>query len=132
DPPESEDWPFDWLEPLFPIAKRSDVCAAIHELLQRVERLPDRQVDGHALVLERPDRRGVAVFGLKAPDESRAAVGQRIDGIELRPEAFHDRIVDRRAKAADVNLGEMEARHLGSFFAVLYECDSAAGGYSPR
>src|SRR5204863_4290385 len=87
DPPESEDWPFDWLEPLFPIAKRSDVRTAIHELLQRVERFPDRHVDGHALVVERPDRCRIALFGLQPPDEPRAAIGERVNRIELRAEA---------------------------------------------
>jgi hypothetical protein len=109
DPPQGEDWCFDRLEPFLSVAKRPDVRALVDVLLERIERLPHRHVDRHALVRVWPDRRRVAVLGLQAPHEAWAPIRDRVDRIELRAEAVHDRIVDRRAEAADVHLREMES-----------------------
>ncbi len=80
DPPQDEDRALDGFEPLLPIAKWPNVCAPVDELLERFEGFPHGRVDGHALVGERSDRHGIAVFGLESPHEPWTAVGQRIDG----------------------------------------------------
>src|SRR5262245_47677129 len=46
-PPQGQNRFVERLEPLFAIAKRSHVCAAVDELLQRLQRLPHRHVDRH-------------------------------------------------------------------------------------
>src|SRR4051812_38267816 len=88
-PPQHEDRALDRLEPLLAVAQWPDVRASIDELLQRGKRLPHGHVDGHALVVVRADRGGIAVFRLQAPDESGTLVGQRIDRVQLRAESLH-------------------------------------------
>jgi hypothetical protein len=58
-------------------------------------------------------------------DESRTAIGQRVDRIELGAEAVHDRIVDRRPQPADVDLSEVKSeRHL-RFDSIITRASSA-------
>src|SRR5688572_14156200 len=121
-PPEDQDGTLDGLEPLLPVAQALDVITAVHELLERLERIPDRHVDGHPVVGEWPDRDRVAVFGLQSPDEARTAVGERIDRIELRPEPVHDRIVDGRAKSPDIRLRQLKTAHCLSHFPFGVTC----------
>ena len=78
----------DRLERLLPVAKRPDVRARVDELLERFQGHPHGHVDGHALAGERSDCRGIAFFSLEPPHESRTAVGQRVDGVQLGPEAL--------------------------------------------
>src|SRR6266511_3953053 len=111
DPPQDEDGALDRFEPLLPIAKWPNVCAPVDELLERFEGFPHGHVDGHALVGERSDRHGIAVFGLESPHEPWTAVGQRIDGVQLGAEALHDRIFERRSNSPDVRLRQMETSH---------------------
>src|SRR5687767_8007052 len=87
------------------------MVALVHESLQRSEAFPDGHVDGHERILIWPDRCRVPILGLEPPDEPRTGVRQRVDGVELRLEAVHDRIVNRRAETPDVDLREMESRH---------------------
>src|SRR5437016_4353275 len=110
-PPQHEDGPFDGLEPLLPVAQCSDVRALVDKLLQRFERLPYGHVDRHALVGVWPDCRGIAVFGLQPPHESRTPVRERIDGVELSAEALHDGVLERGPKQTNVHLRQMKACH---------------------
>src|SRR5262245_11039725 len=108
-PPQREDGFVERLEPLFPVAQRSYMRAAIDELLQRLKRFPHRQVDRHAVIVGiRPDGGGVAVFGLESPHESGSSIRERVDRIQLRAEPFNERVVDRRPQATDVDLREMK------------------------
>src|SRR5688572_7050558 len=111
-PPQDEDGPLQRLKPLFSCPQRFDVATLVHEMLQRFHRLPYRHVDRHQVVARvRPDGRGVAIFRLQAPDESRAPVRNRVDRIELDAEAFHDVALDRTAKSPDVCLCKMVTQH---------------------
>src|SRR3954453_801371 len=74
---------------------------------ERVDRLPDRHVDDHAIVLVGAQGGGVALLGLQAPDEARRGVGHGVDRVEQRHELGHD----RPAGAADVELGDVEGGH---------------------
>jgi hypothetical protein len=58
------------------------VPTGVGEVPQILGRFPDRQIHDHAVVVEHPDRGGVAVLGLQARDESRAAVSERVDRVE--------------------------------------------------
>ena len=78
----------------------------------------ERFLDDHAIVVERSNRHGVAVLGLQAPHEAGTPIGQRIDGVQLRPEALHDRVVERCPNSPDVYLRQMETRHVRSSFAL--------------
>src|SRR5260221_11226318 len=109
DPPQRENRALDRLKPLAAVAQGRRVRGPVDELLQRGERLPHRKVDRHPIVV-RPwsNGSGVTVLGLQPPDESGRAIGKRVDRVELRAETLHDRMVDWRAKAADVDLSQME------------------------
>src|SRR4029077_12367857 len=112
EPPQRQDRAPDRLKPLVSAAEGEDMVALVDELLQRLERLPHRQVDRHeAVVGVRADRRGVAVLGLEAPYEAGTLVGKRVNRIELRPEAVHDRRFEGRPKSADVHLRQVETCH---------------------
>src|SRR5918992_5051255 len=124
-PPEHQDGPLEALEPLLSVTQHADVTALVHELLERFERLPHRHVDRYALVLVRPDRRRVAIFGLESPHESRSLVGECVDRIELRPKTFHARVVERRPEPANVELCEMETGQ-GFFSSVEVSSGRAA------
>ena len=112
DPPEGQNRPVDLLEPLLSAAKRAYVIASVDELLRRFERFPDRHVDRHEIVaVVRTDGRRVSVLRLESPHETRRPISERVDRIELRAEAFHDWVVDRRPKSPNVHLRQMKLLH---------------------
>src|SRR4051794_9433010 len=69
-PPQRQVRSREALEPLTPATEVLDVVAAVGELEQRVDRLPDRHVDDDQVVVEAADRHGVARVVLQPPDES--------------------------------------------------------------
>ena len=76
-------------EPFEPFATAPhDVAVrrAVGELGQLLERLPDAHVEQEHVVVERPDRRGVAGLGLEPPDEARCLVGHPVDRLQRRHE----------------------------------------------
>src|SRR5262245_10498105 len=50
-PPQGENRAFHRFEPLLSLVERANVRAAIHELLQRLERFPHRHVDRHPVIV---------------------------------------------------------------------------------
>ena len=81
------------LEPLAPAAKDRDVRGLVDVRGERLDRLPDRHVqeDVQAELLEDPKRGRVALFGLKAPDEARAVIGDRVDRVKPGGEVGDER-----------------------------------------
>src|SRR6185503_16526367 len=53
----------------------------------------------------------VALLTLHAPDEAVARLGERVQLVEPRHEAGHDRSVERALHPADVDLREMHTGH---------------------
>ncbi len=88
------------------------VIGSQHEGPQRRQRLPDRQVDHDALVVEGADGGGVTGFGLQPPDEALGGVGPGVDGIQGGHETGQGRRVDGRLQAADVDLCQVIAVRL--------------------
>src|SRR5262249_31712748 len=87
------------------------VRGAVDVVLQRLHTLPDRHIDEDAVVVERAQVRRVALRSLQAPDESAAAVGQRVDLLEARHESGHDRRVERRLPPSHVHLRDVMLPH---------------------
>src|SRR6185436_13212281 len=63
------------------------------------------------LVVVRAEVGVVAVVTLHAPDEALAPLRQRVEIVEPRHEAGHDRRVERPLHAADVDLREVNIAH---------------------
>src|SRR5688572_644178 len=105
DPPQGENGTFYWLEPLVPGAQGAHVLALVHELLKRLQGIPDGHIDRHEVVAGvGPHRRGVAILRLQAPDEPGTLVGKLVDRVKLCPKALHDGRVDWRPKPPNVDL----------------------------
>src|SRR5271169_2346640 len=49
------------------------------KLLERLDAFPDRHVDQHVRIVERPKRGRIVALVLEPPDESGAALGERVD-----------------------------------------------------
>ena len=93
---------------LAPPTHETDVRRSVDVVSQRLDRLPDRQVDGEQLVLvHRADRGGIAVLRLEPPDETRRRVGERVDPVEVGDEVGDQRVIDTRPQSPDVDLREM-------------------------
>jgi hypothetical protein len=101
------------LEPLAAAAEHLQVVAPVGEVLQRLDRLPDREIDQHhVVVVVGAQARGVrAALVDQTPDEARRTVGQGVDLGELGYEVGQDGAVERGEDASDVHLGEMEVSH---------------------
>jgi hypothetical protein len=112
DLPEGDGGSVHGLETVIAVAEEEVLVAAVGVVLQHLDVLPDRHVDQDAVVFEGADGGGVAGFVLKASDEVGAGFGGGVHIFELRVEASHDRVVDRRAHARNVDLGELvSGRH---------------------
>src|SRR5262245_38880068 len=85
--------------------------------MERFQGFPHGQVEEDTLVLVCTDCSWVICISLKAPDEPRAVVRQGVDGLELRNEAVHERVIERGAGPGDVGLSEVEGCH-GLSFAI--------------
>jgi hypothetical protein len=90
DPPERH-VKADTLKPLASATHHVDVTAAVDEVSEVIDRLPDRHVDDHPVVVEGADPGRVAVLGLEPPDESLSIVGERVHRVEQRDEVSHRR-----------------------------------------
>jgi hypothetical protein len=90
-----------------------DVAAAVDIGAQRRDVGPDRHVDRHQRVFERLQIGGVVAFALQAPDEAGRGLGQGVDRVEVVEEVLDHRMIDRRAQAADIDLGQFELRAHG-------------------
>jgi probable blue pigment (indigoidine) exporter len=105
DPPQHQVRVAEPLEPFPPAAHHVPVPRAVHELGERVDRLPHAHVEEQHVVLERTDRGGVAGVGLQPPDEAVRLVGHPIDRLEGGYEAGQLRRVERCQQPGDVALG---------------------------
>src|SRR5579863_9298148 len=69
-----------------------------HEFLERLDALPNGQIDRQHRIGERADRGRVVAFVLEAPDKALAAFGDGVDSVEIVHEPGHARIVGRMPK----------------------------------
>ncbi len=100
------------LEPGAPAAQHGKVRrVAEGEGLERVDGLPDGQVDDHVRVRERADRRGVAAFALQPPDEPGRGVRPRVDRLQRLDERGEPRVVEGGEQTGDVDLREPMPAH---------------------
>src|SRR2546423_236262 len=97
------------LEPHAPLAQHPGVGRPVGELLQRLDRLPDREVEDDRLVLEDAHRGRVAAVVLEPPDEALGLVGEGVHHREALDELAHDRVVERPHFLRDVELGYVHA-----------------------
>ena len=81
----------------------------VDERAQRLDALPDGEVDDQPVVAEDAEARGVAVVVLEAPDESRRRVGACVNRLELRDETGELLALERRERQRDVDLREVVA-----------------------
>ena len=106
-PPQHRNRAARLVEPFGAAAQEARVLAAEHEGAQRLDILPHGHVDDH-LRPERLLQRGrIAAVVLQPPDEARARVAQRVDPLQIGHELGHDRIIERRARAGDVELRQV-------------------------
>jgi hypothetical protein len=110
DPPEREMGLGQSREPLASPPHHLEMMAVVDEAPERLHRLPDRHVDEDSLVLERPDGGRIPLVGLEPPDETRAAVGQRVDGFQECNEISQRGRVDRLLGDRDIGLGYVPVR----------------------
>ena len=111
-PTTSRSRPLHVREPVAPLLVDLEVRARVDVGAQRLDRLPDRQVDDDlVVVVDRHRGRVVAAVAGQAPDEARRAIGERVDLVEPRHEAGQLRRIERRDEAGDVDLGQMEGSH---------------------
>src|SRR5262245_27088656 len=104
-PPHHEVRPLELLEPFVPAAVEPLVHGLPDVFLERLDVLPDRHVDGDARIVRvRPRIRRIAAVVLVAPDETRTALGESVDGREIVHEVRHARIIDLVAQPPDVEL----------------------------
>src|SRR3990167_8233261 len=108
-PPEGQYRRVGLLEPVLLVAQYAQVLACVDVVFQRLERVPDRQVDDDPLVLERLEGGGVACVGLQAPDEARAGFGHWVDRPDFPAEALHAQGVERGEGFGDIDLGQVIA-----------------------
>ena len=111
-PPERQIGTAEMLEPFPAIAEQLGVRRAIHVRFQRVDRLPDREIEQNAIVVIRPKIRRIPRVGLQPPHKSRTVVCERVDLIQPRDKSGHDRIIERRVHPRDVDLCDVVIRHL--------------------
>src|SRR5688500_13162488 len=96
DPPEHEMRLARRLEPLAPPAVEVNVPAAIGELEELLDGLPDREVDDDQRVVPHAHRGRVTIRHLMPPDEAWSAIAKRIDRLEVRHEVGNARVIQRR------------------------------------
>jgi hypothetical protein len=99
------------VEPLAAVPHHLQVAAGVDEGPQRLQGLPDRQVDHDPLVLEGPDGGGVAVLGLEPPHEPGAGVGQGVDRLQGGHEPGQLGGVQRGPHGGHVDLGQVMGCH---------------------
>src|SRR5215469_11169116 len=111
-PPQREIAALELFEPLFAMTQKLCMRRAIHVMLERFHRIPDRHVDQNRIVvLVRPQVSCIALGRLQTPHETRTALCERVDLIQSRHETRHARIVRRIAHAADVHFRNVVCRH---------------------
>src|SRR5436305_364723 len=111
-PPQRQERAVELLEPRAPSLDQFRVSGAIDVTLQRLDVLPDREVEEDPVVVVRTEIRGVARFGLQPPDEAVTAVGQGVDLGETRDEPFHDWRIERCLHSGDIDLRKLVLRHV--------------------
>jgi long-subunit acyl-CoA synthetase (AMP-forming) len=103
------------LEPGATSAQKLGMRRPIDVVLQRLDRLPDRQIDENPIVLIRPQIGGVPFRRLQPPDKAGAVIREGVDLLEPRHEPFQDGGIERSFHAGDVDLGDvMVAGHVQS------------------
>lgn len=111
-PPEHYEDVVDPLEPFGSSAQDGCVQAIVGVMLERRERLPDRQVDQDPFVFEGADARGVTAVRLQAPHETRRPIRGGIDMFQLGDELCEAGVIKRCSQAANIGLSELVAgRH---------------------
>ena len=98
---------FEMLEPFRAAAVKLLVNGLVDKALERLDVLPDGQVDGDLWIGIGPRAGGVAALVDIAPDETRRALGQAVHPREIVREICHTWIVDLVSNAADVQLRKM-------------------------
>ncbi len=104
-------WQGWFLKPPRPVAHNLQVLCLIHETMEGLDRLPDRQVNDHLRVVIPPEVGGVAVLGLETPNEARARLSESIDSVQLRNKTGDLRIVERRNQSSDIELCQLAGSH---------------------
>jgi hypothetical protein len=103
DPPQHVAWSNWYLEPLSPSVESMLVLALINEPLQIVEGSPHREVGQYSLTAK--DRHGITrLIILRCPHESSAAPRQPIDGVNLRDEIRHQRMIECRSANGEIEM----------------------------
>jgi hypothetical protein len=98
------------LEPFAPPPEHCQVLVTERVRGQRLDRLPDRQVDHNAAAgsgrvpFEPADGSGVPVFGLQSPDEPARRIRGRVHRVKRRHEVRDERAVDRGEQPSDIDL----------------------------
>ena len=95
------------LEPFRAAAVKLLVNGLVDKALERLDVLPDRQVDGDLWIGIGPRAGGVAALVDITPDETWRALGQAVHQCEIVREVCHPWIVDLVSNAADVQLRKM-------------------------
>ena len=95
------------LEPFRAAAVKLLVNGLVDKALERLDVLPDRQVDGDLWIGIGPRAGGVAALVDITPDETRRALGQAVHPRQIVREICHTWIVDLVSNAADVQLRKM-------------------------
>src|SRR5690348_2314155 len=121
-PPHREIRPVEMLEPFGAAAVEALVNGLIDKTLQRLDALPDRQINGDARIGIRPRAGRVAAVVDATPDKAGRAFGQAVHHREVVGEIRHARIADLVSDAADVQLRKLVIGRL------LHDPHSAATG----
>jgi hypothetical protein len=107
DPPQRHKGALELLEPFAAAAHHGGMGALVDIRAQSVQRFPDRHVHNDEIVVERAQAGGIVALACKPPYKAGAALGQRIDLVELGHKIGHQRAFKRRAHARDIDLGEV-------------------------
>jgi hypothetical protein len=106
-PPQHDRWPVKMLEPIGAAAIEALMDCLPDKALERIDALPNREINDDTRVNVGPRVRGVAALIGIAPNEPGAAFGKAVHQCKIVREIRHARIVDHVSNAANVQLRKM-------------------------